>query len=88
MQFFFVYNVRIAYRHNRRIYHTKDEKNLLLIPLLIIGGASLLYLTIDDINNHYTDANIGLGLAFMFTWIYSVITFVIVIIIIAKKEKK
>ncbi|MFP7177132.1 hypothetical protein, partial [Priestia filamentosa] len=57
----------------------KTKKNILLIPLLIIGGAPLLYLAIYDMNNHYADANIGLGLAFMFTWIYSVIAFVIAI---------
>ncbi|WP_019390911.1 hypothetical protein [Priestia filamentosa] len=62
----------------------KTKKNILLIPLLIIGGAPLLYLAIYDMNNHYADANIGLGLAFMFTWIYSVIAFVIAIVLLVK----
>lgn len=65
----------------------KTKKSLLLIPLFIIGGAPLFYSTIDEMNNHYVDANIGLGLAFMFTWIYSVITFVIAIIIIVKRKR-
>lgn len=65
----------------------KTKKSFLLIPLFIIGGAPLFYSTIDEMNNHYVDANIGLGLAFMFTWIYSVITFVIAIILIVKKKR-
>ncbi|YCA41637.1 hypothetical protein M1E11_12430 [Bacillus sp. JZ8] len=64
----------------------KTKKNILLIPLLIIGGAPLLYLAIDDMNNHYVDANIGLGLAFMFTWIYSVIACVIAIVLLVKRN--
>lgn len=65
----------------------KTRKNILLIPLLIIGGAPLLYLAIDHMNSHYMDANIGLGFAFMFTWIYSLIAFVIAIIIIVKRKR-
>ena len=66
---------------------SKTKKSILLIPLLIIGGAPLLYLAIDDMNSHYMDANIGLGLAFMFTWIYSAIAFVIAIILIVKRKR-
>ncbi|MDP1419665.1 hypothetical protein Q8G35_14890 [Peribacillus simplex] len=63
------------------------KKNVLLMTLLIIGGVPLLYKVIDHINGHYMDANIGLGLAFMFTWIYSAITFVIAIILLVKKKR-
>ncbi|MGZ0879511.1 hypothetical protein ACWZQY_026460 [Priestia megaterium] len=65
----------------------KTKKSIFLIPLLIIGGAPLLYLAIDDMNSNYMDANIGLGLAFMFTWIYSGITFVVAIILLVKRKR-
>jgi hypothetical protein len=66
----------------------KTKKNILLIPLLIIGGSPLLYLAIDHMNSHYVDANIGLGLAFMFTWIYSLIALIVAISLIVKKKRK
>ncbi|GAB1779843.1 hypothetical protein PMEGAS67_53200 [Priestia megaterium] len=59
-----------------------------MLLFLIIGGAPLLYLAIDDLNSNYIDANIGLGLAFMFTWIYSVIALIIAIIIVVRKKRK
>lgn len=65
----------------------KTKKSLPLIILLIIGGAPLLYLAIDDMNSNYMDANIGLGLAFMFTWIYSAIAFVVAIILIIRRKR-
>ncbi|MEH7320494.1 hypothetical protein ACRBU7_28550 (plasmid) [Priestia aryabhattai] len=65
----------------------KTKKSLPLIILLIIGGAPLLYLAIDDMNSNYMDANIGLGLAFMFTWIYSTIAFIVAIILIVKRKR-
>lgn len=63
------------------------KKNVLLVILLIIGGAPLLYLAIDHVKSDYVDANIGLGLAFMYTWIYSVIAFVIAITLFVKKKR-
>ncbi len=33
------------------------------------------------------DANIGLGLAFMYTWIYSAVAFIIAIILLLKKKR-
>lgn len=66
---------------------TRNTKKNLLMTLLIIGGVPLLYKVIDHMNGHYMDANIGLGLAFMFTWIYSAITFVIAIILLVKKKR-
>jgi hypothetical protein len=70
------------------ILSTKNPKmNVLWVILLIIGGAPLLYLAIDHVNSDYMDANIGLGLAFMFTWIYSVIAFIIAIILLVKKKR-
>lgn len=65
----------------------KTKKSILLIPLLIIEGFPLLYLAIDHMNSHYVDANIGLGLAFMFTWIYSAIAFVVAIILIVRRKR-
>ncbi|MDC0706726.1 MULTISPECIES: hypothetical protein [Priestia] len=66
----------------------KTKRSIFLIPLLIIGGFPLLYLAIDHMNSHYMDANIGLGLAFMFTWIYSAIAFVVAIILIVRRKRK
>ncbi|MGG0413781.1 hypothetical protein [Peribacillus simplex] len=63
------------------------KKNVLFVILFIIGGAPLLYLAIDHVKNDYMDANIGLGLAFMFTWIYSVVAFIIAIILLVKKNR-
>ena len=63
-------------------------KSVLLVILFIIGGAPALYLTIDHLNSNYVDANIGLGLAFMFTWIYSIIAFFIAIILLVIKKRK
>ncbi|SIR60866.1 hypothetical protein SAMN05878482_104457 [Peribacillus simplex] len=60
---------------------------LLWVILLIIGGAPLLYLAIDHVKNDYMDANIGLGLAFMFTWIYSAVAFIIAIILLVKRKR-
>ncbi|KRF46368.1 hypothetical protein ASG98_17510 [Bacillus sp. Soil531] len=65
----------------------KTKKNILL-PFLIIGGAPLLYLVIDDLNSNYLDANIGLGLSFMFTWMYSLIALIIAIILLVRKRRK
>ncbi|MFE4142602.1 hypothetical protein ACFX4I_12055 [Peribacillus sp. YIM B13472] len=64
------------------------KMNVLWVILLIIGGAPLLYLAIDHVKNDYMDANIGLGLAFMFTWIYSAVAFIIAIILLVKKKRK
>ncbi|MFD6210402.1 MULTISPECIES: hypothetical protein [unclassified Peribacillus] len=70
------------------ILSTRNPKlNVLLVILLIIGGAPLLYLAIDHVKSDYMDANIGLGLAFMFTWIYSVVAFIIAIILLVKKKR-
>ncbi|MDM5212965.1 hypothetical protein QUF94_16210 [Peribacillus sp. NJ4] len=70
------------------ILSTRNPKmNVLFVILLIIGGAPLLYLAIDHVKNDYMDANIGLGLAFMFTWIYSVVAFIIAIILLVKKKR-
>jgi uncharacterized membrane protein YhaH (DUF805 family) len=72
------------------IYFTnrKTKKNILWLFFLIIGGGPLLYLAIDDLNSNYIDANIGLGLAFMFTWIYSLIALIIAIILVVRKKRK
>jgi hypothetical protein len=70
------------------ILSTKNPKrNVLWAILFIIGAAPLLYLAIDHVKNDYMDANIGLGLAFMFTWIYSVVAFIIAIILLVKKKR-
>ncbi|MFJ9385399.1 hypothetical protein ACIROD_16870 [Peribacillus sp. NPDC101481] len=70
------------------ILSTKNPKrNVLWVILFIIGAAPLLYLAIDHVKNDYMDANIGLGLAFMFTWIYSVVAFIIAIILLVKKKR-
>ncbi|MFJ7755230.1 hypothetical protein ACQKGI_00915 [Peribacillus muralis] len=66
----------------------KSRKNIVLAALLIIGGGPLLYFVIDDMNSNYADANIGLGLAFMFTWVYSVVAFIIAIILLLVKKKR
>ncbi|MFE4813803.1 hypothetical protein ACFQ9Y_22130 [Peribacillus simplex] len=64
------------------------KMNVLWVILFIIGGAPLLYLAIDHVKNDYMDANIGLGLAFMYTWIYSAVAFIIAIIFLVKKKRK
>ena len=64
------------------------KMNVLWVILLIIGGAPLLYLAIDHVKNDYLDANIGLGLAFMYTWIYSAVAIIIAIILLVKKKRK
>ncbi|MEB2278090.1 hypothetical protein LAV82_29290 [Bacillus sp. ILBB4] len=66
----------------------RTKKSIFLIPLLIVGGSPLLYLAVDHMNSHYVDANIGLGLAFMFTWIYSAIAFVVAIVLMVKRKRK
>ncbi|MDM5358451.1 hypothetical protein [Peribacillus sp. ACCC06369] len=63
------------------------KKNVLFVILFIIGAAPLLYLAIDHLKNDYMDANIGLGLAFMYTWIYSAVAFIIAIIFLVKKKR-
>lgn len=63
------------------------KKNVLFVILFIIGAAPLLYLVIDHLKNDYMDANIGLGLAFMYTWIYSAVAFIIAIIFLVKKKR-
>ncbi|MFE5428945.1 hypothetical protein [Peribacillus simplex] len=64
-----------------------SKKNVLFVILFIIGAAPLLYLAIDHVKNDYMDANIGLGLAFMYTWIYSAVAFIIAIILLLKKKR-
>ncbi|WP_285766960.1 hypothetical protein [Peribacillus sp. SI8-4] len=65
----------------------KSKRNILLVILLIIGGGPLLYFVIDDLYSNYADANIGLGLAFMFTWVYSVVAFIVAILLLLVKKK-
>ncbi|MEC0344927.1 hypothetical protein AB9M93_24715 [Peribacillus frigoritolerans] len=70
------------------ILSTKNPKrNVLWVILFIIGAAPLLYLAIDHVKNDYMDANIGLGLAFMYTWLYSAVAFIIGIILLVKKKR-
>ncbi|MEE3951950.1 hypothetical protein [Peribacillus frigoritolerans] len=70
------------------ILSTKNpKKNVLWVILFIIGAAPLLYLAIDHVKNDYMDANIGLGLAFMYTWLYSAVAFIIGIILLVKKKR-
>ncbi|MGW9165718.1 hypothetical protein ACWGPZ_30925 [Priestia megaterium] len=59
-----------------------------MLLFLIIGGDPLLYLAIDGLNSNYIDANIGLGLAFMFTWVYALFALIIAIIIVVRKKRK
>jgi len=73
---------------NKLLTLTIASELFLLLPFLIIGGGPLLYLSIDDLYSNYIDANIGLGLAFMFTWIYSVIALIVAISLIVKKKRK
>ncbi|WP_037465444.1 hypothetical protein [Shimazuella kribbensis] len=54
--------------------------NIIHVVLLLLGGIPLLYATIDQITNNYPDANIGLGFAFMNTWIFNGIALVVWII--------
>ncbi|MCU6599014.1 hypothetical protein OCO53_00805 [Peribacillus frigoritolerans] len=69
------------------ILSTKNPKrNVLWVILFIIGAAPLLYLAIDHVKNDYMDANIGLGLAFMYTWLYSAVAFIIGIILLGKRK--
>ncbi|MET1122604.1 hypothetical protein ABWU59_27115 [Priestia megaterium] len=70
------------------LINRKTKKNILLLPFWIIGGGPLLYLAIDDLYSNYIDANIGLGLAFMFTWIYSLIALIVAISLLVKKKRK
>lgn len=71
------------------ILSTKNPKrNVIWVILFIIGAAPLLYLAIDHVKNDYMDANIGLGLAFMYTWLYSAVAFIIGIILLVKKKKE
>ncbi|MEF2094564.1 hypothetical protein V3595_07790 [Bacillus sp. CFBP9009] len=70
------------------ILSTKNPKrNVLWVILFIIGAAPLLYLAIDHVKNDYMDANIGLGLAFMYTWLYSAVAFIVAIILLVKKKR-
>lgn len=65
------------------------KKNVLLVIFFFIGGGPLLYLSIDHMINNYIDANIGLGFAFMFTWIYSIIAFFVAsTLLFAKRRNK
>ena len=65
---------------------SNPKKRVLLTVLFIIGGAPLLYLSIDHLINDYVDANIGLGFAFIYTWIYSIITCIIAITLLIMKK--
>jgi hypothetical protein len=73
---------------NKLLTLTIASELFLLLPFLIIGGGPLLYLAIDDLYSNHIDANIGLGLAFMFTWIYSLIALIVAISLIVKKKRK
>ncbi|MXQ52438.1 hypothetical protein [Shimazuella alba] len=67
----------------------KDKKAIIIHSLLfIIGGIPLIYLAIDHSTNDYSDANIGLGLIFIYTWIFSLVTIVVGIIKLMLKKKK
>lgn len=67
----------------------KTIKSVILHVLVyIIGGVPLIYMTLEDLNSSRLDANIGLGLVFMYTWVFSGIAFVIFIIKRILKNRK
>lgn len=67
----------------------KTIKSVILHVLVyIIGGVPLIYMTLEDLNSFRLDANIGLGLVFMYTWAFSGIAFVIFIIKRISKNRK
>lgn len=80
-------SVSLVVLHHYYFINQESEKNVLWVILFIIGAAPLLYLAIDHVKNDYMDANIGLGLAFMFTWIYSAVAFIIGFILLVKKKR-
>ena len=64
------------------------KKTMLNVILLIIGGAPLLYMAIDHTVSNYPDANIGLGFAFYYTWIYAAVAFIVAISLLLTARKK
>jgi hypothetical protein len=59
------------------------------VLVYVAGGVPLIYTALDHLLNPSIDANIGLGITFMYTWLFSAITFLIFILkIVLKREKK
>lgn len=54
----------------------------------VLGGVPLIYMVLEELNSSRVDANIGLGLVFMYTWLFSGIVFVIFIIKLVLRNKK
>jgi hypothetical protein len=67
----------------------KDKKAIIVhSPLFLLGGIPLIYAAIDHAAMDYRDANIGLGLIFMYTWFFSVITIVVGVLKLILKKKR
>jgi hypothetical protein len=67
----------------------KTKKSFVIQSVFfLVGGIPLAYAVIDHLINNYRDANIGLGLIFMYTWLFSAITVVVGIIKLVLKKRK
>ncbi|MDQ0207517.1 hypothetical protein [Alkalicoccobacillus murimartini] len=53
---------------------------------LVISAGPLIYMLYDDYTQDYLDANIGLGLAYFYTWFMTVLAAVVAIVVSLRKK--
>jgi uncharacterized membrane protein YjjP (DUF1212 family) len=69
---------------------SKQDKKAIIIHflLIILGGVPLIYASIDHATMDYRDANIGLGLIFIYTWLFCVVIIVVGVLKLIFKKKR
>jgi len=60
--------------------HKNKKKSAFLVIGLVISALPLTYTLYDDYKNEYIGANIGLGLAFLLTWVITGTVFLVAMI--------
>lgn len=67
---------------------SKRGTKIAFILFLVVSAVPLAYLLIDDYMQNYQDANIGLGLAFFYTWFMIVIAALLAFICILRMKRR
>jgi hypothetical protein len=58
------------------------------VLVYVVGGVPLLYIALDHLANPPIDANIGLGITFMYTWLFSAVTFLLFLLKVVRKRRQ
>lgn len=59
---------------------------MIFVFAALIGGSPLLYMALNQLLDPTIDANIGLGITFIYTWLFSAITFLLFLLKSVRKR--